>query len=206
MVGSGLIDLAAADHEPAPPVVEAMKRFREAHPGSGRGFPSRFDYRRYSIAYERVPKGGSVLDVGVGSGQLVNALAFGNEFDRVCGIDVKQHSKFIRFDAFELQTMSVTAMSFEEGEFDAVLCMEVLEHLEPEQLGRSLAELRRVAARHLLMTVPYDEPLPLPSYHKTHFDDEKLTELFPTASFSLLHKPGVPWMLIEEELPSSAAR
>jgi SAM-dependent methyltransferase len=193
------VDLAARGRELAPVVADVKRRFQARHAGTGFGFPSRWDYGRFSVAYERAEKGGSVLDVGVGSGQLVNSLALGGEFTRVCGIDVHVHSKFTRFsEDFELRTMSVADMDFADGEFDTVLCMEVLEHLDPDLLESALSELRRVAAAQLIMTVPYDEPEPLPEYHRSRFGDGELRRLFPEASTALLMKPKLPWVLIEE--------
>lgn len=193
------IDLRDETLELVAPVAEARNRFRERHAGEGRGFPSKYDYRRYSLVYSMARKGGAVLDVGVGSGQLVNALALGGDFSRVCGIDVRSHSKFVRFsDAFELFRMSVTEMDFAADEFDVVICMEVLEHLDAEDFRRALGELRRVCGGQLIASVPYDEPEPLPTYHKLRFGDDELAEYFPTASLSLLRKPSVPWVLVEE--------
>lgn len=201
MTFADTIDLRDESLNLAPPVAEAKRRFREMHPGSGRGFPSKFDYRRHSVAYSKARKGGAVLDVGVGSGQLVNALALGGEFRRVCGIDIAKHTKYERFtDAFERRTMSVVDMSFAEGEFDVVICMEVLEHLEPDEFARALREIRRVCGGQVLASVPYDEPEPLPSYHKIRFGDEELARHFPGARLTLLEKPRVPWVLIEERV------
>lgn len=194
------LDLGKWSRELPRAVSSARDQFQDAHPGEGHGFPSKFDYRRYALAYERVPDGASVLDVGVGSGQLVNALAIGGRCERVCGMDVRWHTKLTRFhDGYELQKGSVDRMDgFADGEFDTVICMEVLEHLEPDVLDAALRELRRVSSDLLLMTVPYNEPLPLPSFHKTRFGDDEVRRYFPEAKLSLLRKPRVDWALVEE--------
>ncbi|HSR41268.1 MAG TPA: class I SAM-dependent methyltransferase [Longimicrobiales bacterium] len=127
------------------PVDAAKERFQEVHPGEGFGFPSRFDYARYSYVYERTRKGGAVLDVGVGSGQLLNALGLGGEFRRVVGIDIKRHSKFEQFtEACELLPMDVAEMDFDDGAFDVVLCEEALQFIGDR--GAALREMKRVAA------------------------------------------------------------
>jgi 2-polyprenyl-3-methyl-5-hydroxy-6-metoxy-1,4-benzoquinol methylase len=48
----------------------------------------------------------------------------------------------------------LTATPFEDRTFDVVLCTEVLEHLPAP--GRALAELARVSAGHLVLTVPHE--------------------------------------------------
>jgi len=193
------IDLRDESLSLVPAVEEARRLFSAVHPGTGRGFPSKFDYRRYSVAYSMARKGGAVLDIGIGSGQLVNALALGCEFRRVCGIDVTAHSKYERFtDAYERRRMSVADMAFGDSEFDVVVCMEVLEHLEPDGFARAVREIRRVCGGQILASVPYDEPEPLPSYHKMRFGDRELEGHFPYARYTLLRKPNVPWVLIEE--------
>lgn len=200
-----VIDLSDWSRELPGPVAAARDRFQGEHPGEGHGFPSKFDYRRYALAYERVVPSESVLDVGVGSGQLINALAMGRACQTVYGIDVRWHSRFTRFhEEFELRQMDVAKMdTFVDDQFDSALCMEVLEHLEPEALTRALVELRRVTRERLVMTVPYCEPEPLPTFHKTRFGDEELRTFFPDACFSLLRKPRVSWVLVEE-LPGKA--
>lgn len=193
------IELRDRTDELAVPVATARDLFQKVHPGEGFGFPSRFDYARYSYVYDRACKGGAVLDVGVGSGQLLNAFALGGEYRRVTGIDIKRHSRYEQFvESCELLMMDVSQMDFHDEEFDVVICMEVLEHLEQAAFPHALSELRRVCSRQLLMSVPYDEPEPLPPYHKMSFGDRELQRYFPDAELILLSKPGVSWVLIEE--------
>jgi ubiquinone/menaquinone biosynthesis C-methylase UbiE len=45
-------------------------------------------------------------------------------------------------------------MPFADGSFDTILIAEVLEHLPFEQFPACLAELRRVARRHVIITLP----------------------------------------------------
>ena len=169
---------------------------------AGSGVYSRYDWARVSYVFDLLHKGGRVLDVGVGSGQFVNALAMSGSFPEIVGVDVTTHTKFIRLtDAYELQHMSVAELRFPTDSFDVVVCMEVLEHIDRRTFLAGLRELRRVCRDQLVMTVPFDEPLPLPSYHKQRFDQTSITELWPTASRQLLQRPGVSWLLMEETRP-----
>jgi hypothetical protein len=63
----------------------------------------------------------------------------------------------------------------------------------------AIAELRRITRHRLLMTVPFEEPEPLPRHHVQRFDEARINALFPDAKVTLLTRgSGVPWALLEE--------
>jgi SAM-dependent methyltransferase len=188
---------------------------REFGVNEGRGFFRDADWRRISYAAGLLSKDAkSALDVGVGAGVLLNYLTMAERFERVVGIDIARHSKYLSLsDDIDWLQMDACSMSFPDDHFDIVFCMEVLEHLEDEQLEQALAELRRVTRHRLVASVPFDEPLPLPSFHKQHFDKTRIERVFPTASVTLLHKQApkrdgrakasrvCPWALMVEDQP-----
>jgi SAM-dependent methyltransferase len=96
----------------------------------------------------------SILDVGCGRGQLVNRLL--DRYD-VTGVDrstaALQHVKARK------QQGTGDQIEFPDGAFDLVVCSEVLEHLTDELRERTVAELRRVSRKYLLVTVPDREQL-----------------------------------------------
>jgi ubiquinone/menaquinone biosynthesis C-methylase UbiE len=103
----------------------------------------------------------SVLDVGCGEGVLTEQWAERLGDGRVVGIDLDddklraEWAKRAR-DNLELRAEEATRLSFGDDEFDLAAAIEVLEHVpEPEA---TLAEMARVAQRHLLVSVPR-EPL-----------------------------------------------
>lgn len=156
-------------------------------------------WKRISRVFERLDKGGHVLDVGSGAGQFVNALALSGEFQSVTTIDPTRFNKYIELsDEIVRQDMSIAAMEFDDDSFDVVTCMEVLEHLPEAVFAAAIDELRRVCRGQLVITVPYREPPPLAKTHVRRFEDEDFVQLFPQAQFWLLHRPRKPWMLIEE--------
>jgi 2-polyprenyl-3-methyl-5-hydroxy-6-metoxy-1,4-benzoquinol methylase len=163
------------------------------------------DWRRLQYALELIPKKTqSVLDVGVGPGALLNILTLSERFQKVVGIDVRQYSKFLPLsESLNFDIMSVADMSFADSSFDVVICMEVLEHLKDELLEPALHELRRVCGGLLIMSVPYEEPEPLPSYHLQRFDEARLRQTFPDAETTLLYrtkqKEGWPWAILLED-------
>jgi 2-polyprenyl-3-methyl-5-hydroxy-6-metoxy-1,4-benzoquinol methylase len=103
---------------------------------------------------------GSLLDVGCGEGVLTQRWA--QRIDgRVVGIDLDDphlHEHWAGRQAPNLEYMVMKAenLPFGDGEFEVASAIEVLEHVpDPEH---TVAEMARVARRHLLVSVPR-EPL-----------------------------------------------
>jgi len=103
----------------------------------------------------------SALDVGCGEGVLTYRWAQQLGERRIVGIDLedpKLRSEWATRQApnLEFRAAAADALPFEANEFDLAAAIEVLEHVpDPRQ---TLAEMARVSARHLLVSVPR-EPL-----------------------------------------------
>ena len=101
---------------------------------------------------------GSLLDVGCGEGVLTQRWAQRLGPDRrVVGIDLEDPALRREWDARRADNLCFAAMraerlDFADGEFDAAAAIEVLEHVGDPQ--RTLAEMARVARRHLIVSVP----------------------------------------------------
>lgn len=156
-------------------------------------------WKRISRVFERLDKGGDILDVGSGAGQFVNALAMSGEFRSVTTIDTANFTNYIELsDDIRRINMSAAEMEFPDDSFDVVVCMEVLEHLPEEIFLPAIAELRRVCRGQLVMTVPYREPEPISKTHVRRFEDDDFPAIWPNATFAILDRPRKPWMLIQE--------
>jgi SAM-dependent methyltransferase len=173
---------------------------------TGKGLYRDDDWRRLQFAETLIPDGvSSILDVGVGPGAFLNYLALSGRFERVTGIDKVRYSRFLSLTPdLDYRIEDITATSFADGAFDVVFCMEVLEHLDDTTLELALSELRRITTRRLIMSVPFNEPLPLPSYHVQHFDEHRLRTMFPDATLALLrrgrwHQTAWPWAIVVED-------
>ncbi len=103
----------------------------------------------------------SVLDVGCGEGVLTSEWAERLGDGRIVGIDLDDPKLLAEWETrtrpnLEYRVEEATALSFADDEFELATAIEVLEHVpEPEA---TLAEMARVARRHLLVSVPR-EPL-----------------------------------------------
>lgn len=98
----------------------------------------------------------SVLDAGCGEGETIARLsdvlpprAFAVDILDECVAYTKQRLPFV-----EVSRESVYELPFEEGAFDLVLSLEVLEHLQ--RPSEALAELARVAGSDLVLSVPHE--------------------------------------------------
>jgi SAM-dependent methyltransferase len=97
--------------------------------------------------------GKTVLDVGCGTGFLVQNLAQMKPGHDWTGVDfivedgTRQRPAHIKF-----QQAQIEALPFADRAFDTVICTHVLEHIL--DLRGAIAELRRVTARRLILIVP----------------------------------------------------
>ena len=116
----------------------------------GRNVGPRF-VKALSLAGEL--RGKRVLDVGCGRGELVIQSAMRGA--EAWGIDYAEAAVQIAERALNgadaalrermhAVQMDVKALRFEDGQFDAVFMMDVVEHLYPHELSQAFEELRRV--------------------------------------------------------------
>jgi 2-polyprenyl-3-methyl-5-hydroxy-6-metoxy-1,4-benzoquinol methylase len=103
----------------------------------------------------------SVLDVGCGEGVLTHQWAQQLGERRIVGIDLDDEKLKAEWETrrrpnLEYRAMLAENMPFAANEFDMACAIEVLEHV-PDP-AHTVAEMARVARRHLLVSVPR-EPL-----------------------------------------------
>lgn len=95
---------------------------------------------------------GSVLDAGCGEGELLRRGVLGG-----CrAVSLDRSWEALAEGGFSASAVcgSVLALPFGPAAFDAVVCLEVLEHLEDP--AAALRELMRVARRAVVLSVPYE--------------------------------------------------
>jgi SAM-dependent methyltransferase len=120
---------------------------------------SRFERTLAELFQQAAPQ--SVLDVGCGEGVLTHQWAQALGERRIVGIDLDDAKLKAEWETrtrpnLEYLTMPAENLPFADGEFDLASAIEVLEHV-PDP-AHTVAEMARVASRHLLVSVPR-EPL-----------------------------------------------
>jgi len=115
-------------------------------------------FHRAACELLRTTDARSILDAGCGEGFAMREVA-AQQQAAVVGLDASAGALRIAQALNPHQGFAsgdVLALPFPDRSFDAVVCMEVLEHLPDPAQG--LAELQRVSRRWLLLSVPH-EPL-----------------------------------------------
>jgi SAM-dependent methyltransferase len=157
---------------------------------------------RTRIVLQMIPKGArTVADIGCGNGILVRALhAAGRS---VVGIDPSRTA--LRAFDFPRACARGERLPIRDSAIDSAACLEVLEHLPDDGVRECAAELRRVAARWILVAVPDREDprrnaLSCPqcgsvfnrSHHLQSFDRDRLIGLFPDFEVRDVRRGGQP--------------
>jgi 2-polyprenyl-3-methyl-5-hydroxy-6-metoxy-1,4-benzoquinol methylase len=99
----------------------------------------------------------SILDVGCGEGTFLNMLARLGRANTIVGLDVSEVA--LRYIRGQKIRANAEKLPFENGSFDLVNCLEVLEHLKQEAFIRAVGEIKRVAKKYIIVSVPNEEPL-----------------------------------------------
>lgn len=122
---------------------DAYEFARYAHPGRFVSY-----YHQIDEVLKLSPE--EVLEVGVGDGVFRDYLK-NNTNIRYTSVDVAN-------DLNPDVVGSVTELPFPDASFDVVCAFEVLEHLPFTEFERSLVELRRVARRAVVLSLPHFGP------------------------------------------------
>jgi SAM-dependent methyltransferase len=131
---------------------------------------------------QSITKGCSVLDAGCGDGYLLANLT--DKCSMMTGVDVSSTAlqkarKRLGENVLLIQSF-IENLPFADDSFDAVVSAHTLEHVK--DLDKAVSELKRVAAKSLVILVPRQEYLPYTEDYHLHF--------FPTEQ-DLLDRVGI---------------
>lgn len=119
-----------------------------------------------------IPNGAKLLDVGCGVGYHVKGWrrngieAYG--VDKHCPTNM-QLNYCRRGDILDLK-------DYKDKDFDVVTCMDVLEHLEYEELDKAISELRRVAKHWVIIQTLFKDE----DHHKKLFEEDPTHKIWET--------------------------
>ncbi len=144
--------------------------------------------------------GNKVLDVGAGSGALINLI------DNAVGVDIApRHLRIVEG--------SINHLPFCDSLFDTVFATDILEHLPSDILRKGIKEVHRVMKKggRFIMTIPYKEDLAqslvwCPHCHKEFhrwghmqvFDTFEICQLLKLHDFELVDLRILPISLMAE--------
>jgi SAM-dependent methyltransferase len=99
----------------------------------------------------------SLLDVGCGNGAWGHYLIEARPEIEVTGVDRSEAA--LAHVRFKKQQAAIDALPFEDCSFDAVTCLQVIEHLHAPVAEVALDQLARLARNVLIVEVPFDEDI-----------------------------------------------
>lgn len=121
--------------------------------------------RRVEMCLAECTGGGSILEVGFGSG--LTFLNLNDMYEEIHGLDLTCNVEEVR-QVFAtrgvhpiLQNGDVLKMPYKDNQFDTVLLISILEHLKPRELEQAFREIERVLkpGGQMVYGVPVERPL-----------------------------------------------
>lgn len=153
----------------------------------------------------------SVLEIGCGEGRLIQHLVSNAKVkpEAIMASDVSlEHLSNNLNSKIEFFEGSIYELPFENGQYDLVVCCEVMEHLEKPANG--LAEISRIANKAVLLSTPWEPIWRIMNLmrgkylfnlgntpgHIQHFSRSGLIELAQTQLDVISTRTPLPWTII----------
>lgn len=165
----------------------------ELEKGEDRPYPD-----LYPSVIEQVPDNSSVVDIGCGTGYLLSQI---RELKgcTVYGLDLSPQAIRVMQERRNIkgEAASVPPIPLKDGEYDTVICTEVMEHITDDALLAS--ELMRIVkpGGRVIVTVPNDRwgPEENPEHQRT-YTAESLRKLFEEHSERITVKPVSNYLML----------
>jgi SAM-dependent methyltransferase len=112
-----------------------------------------------SLLDQRVAPGGRILDAGAPTYSVLLPWAFLLGYDDLWGIDLA-HTRPVRRGPIRYEHGDLTQTRFEDGSFDAVTCMSVIEHgVDPQAYFREMRRLIKPGGLLITSTDYWRDPI-----------------------------------------------
>jgi ubiquinone/menaquinone biosynthesis C-methylase UbiE len=99
--------------------------------------------------------GDSVCDVGCGTGFLISRIRSARpEIGEFTGVDFMLDDNRVLKEDVAYTEAQIETLPFDDNAFDTVVCTHVLEHIF--DIAVAISELRRIAAKRLIVVVPLE--------------------------------------------------
>ena len=160
---------------------------------------------KFEAALSKVPEGAeNILDLGCSAGTFIGHFLCRLKLKRLAGVDVDEGSIELASSKYAMANVeffkgNIFEQNFSDGSFDVVTCLEMLEHLDEDEVLSTLRKTNDLlsASGCLIVTTPdYDshwrfievllDLLSRQNYNKQHinrFNKKKLTILLNKAGF-----------------------
>jgi ubiquinone/menaquinone biosynthesis C-methylase UbiE len=167
--------------------------------------------KRVEMALAECTGGQCVLEVGFGTGLAFINLA--RIYKEIHGVDLTANISEVKsvFDNLHIPTHlkqgDILSLPYEDGYFETVLLISILEHLKPETLAPAFLELRRVLkpGGQVVYGTPVERPFMVFMFRllghdirREHFSTEKQIESAARSTFNngwIKDMKGVPALL-----------
>ena len=164
--------------------------------------------RRVELCLAQCKGGDAILEVGFGSGLTFLNLA--GMYKKIYGLDLSSDIEQVT-QVFaplgikpELRNGNVIELPYGDNQFDTVLLISILEHLQPADLNRAFSEIKRVLkpGGQIVYGVPVERPFMVAMFallgyniRKYHFSTEQ--DVFNAAAkqfeqVRIVHMKGMP--------------
>lgn len=135
--------------------------------------------KRVEMCLDLLPGGGSILEIGFGSG--VSFLNLAKMYSEIAGIDLESNCEAVAacFAARGITTSlingSAVRLPYPDNSFDSVLLISILEHLTSAELDKACSEIYRITRKGGVMVygAPVERPLMRMAFRVLGYDIRK---------------------------------
>jgi ubiquinone/menaquinone biosynthesis C-methylase UbiE len=166
----------------------------------------KLDRRALKRALSRIPIGGFLLDLPCGTGRMTEFLL--REGYRVAGADISREMMDIarkRLESFAgfrgLFIEDAEDLSFENGEFDGLVCARLMGHVPPEIRIRMLKEMKRVTRGTIVVAYYVYHPVTEVSKWIQSKGKKRSPHLHPVKSDQMQAEVGAAGLRIVRAIP-----